>query len=134
MTSGFQLPTFTGSASGWTLHDYLPNVILTTGPAVGGTMQAGGPNVEPGFLWVVQRATCSSTSTATTQLRLYDSSVSAGNYLTGTDSGNTDEADYSQGLMLGANRQLLAVWNGASDGAVGTLRLQVAVLAQSSGS
>lgn len=130
--TGFILPTYTGSASGWTLRDYRPDLVLTSGPAAGGTMQALGPVIDPATMWVIQRATCSTTSTATTSLRLYDSAVGPGNYLGGSLAGNTDEADYPQGLMLGASRQLLAVWSGgATDQSVGTLRLQIAILAES---
>lgn len=131
MTS-FQLPVYTGSAQGWQLSDYKPDVILKSPPAGSdGRAVAIGPQVESGTMWAVQHAVCSSTSSTTTQLRIYDSqAANLESLLSVSNGGNFDEADWPSGpgLLIGQSRQLVAVWSSATTGAVGTLRLQVALL------
>lgn len=131
MTS-FQLPVYQGSAQGWALSDYKPDVILTSGLAgQDGIAVATGPQVDQGTMWAIQHAVCSSTSSSDTSLRLYDSaSVSVSALLSVSNSGNFDEAEWPSGpgLLLPQSRQLVAVWSGCSTGAVGTIRLQVALM------
>lgn len=130
----FTLPTYTGpyssAGSGWAVVDYKPGLTLRSDPAAAGsgTMSVTFPQVDPGFLWSIQRAVVTSTSGAATRLRLYDSMVDPAFLLSGTDTGEYDEAEYPNGLLLDQGRQLVGVWTGASDGARGTVRLQVAVL------
>lgn len=129
MTS-FQVPTYTPPASGWQLVDYKPRVILTAKADSTGTATATGDPVEPGYMWSIQRAVASSTSSAVTSCRIYDGSVSAANLMTGTNSGDYDEADYPAGLLVQGGLSVSGVWTGCNPGDVCTLRLQVAVLQQ----
>lgn len=133
--TAFSLPTYTGpyssdGSSGWSVVDLKPGLTLKSDPAAAGsgTMSVTFAQVETGFLWSVQRAVVTSTSTTATRLRLYDSVVDPAFLLSGTNTGEYDEAEYPNGFLLDQGRQLVAVWTGASDGARGTVRLQVAVL------
>jgi hypothetical protein len=129
VSAPFILPTAVpGGGSGWQYLGYKdPSPVLVTPPAAAGsgTMRVVGAQVPPQEQWVIDRAVVSSTSTSTTSVRLYDGSVAPGLLLSGSNAGNYDEADYPAGLLLGATSQLLVVWTGAGDGAVGTIRLQV---------
>lgn len=127
MTS-FQVPSYNPPGKGWQLVDYKPGLVLTATAGADGTATATAATVDPGFMWSVQRAVVSSTSVAQTSVRLYDSVVGAGNLLSGSNSGNYDEADYPAGLLVDQSRQLVAVWSGCDNNAKCTLRLQVAVL------
>ena len=127
MTS-FQVPTYQAPGQSWRLVDYRPAVILTATADATGVATATGPQVDPGYMWAIQRAVCSSTSTAQSRLRIYEGSPAVGNLLTGSGSGNYDEADYPLGLLVSQSRELVAVWSGADPGSACTLRLQVAVL------
>jgi hypothetical protein len=125
----FTLPTPVGSASGWQLTDYR-QLSYTTGPAAGGTTTAYADQLDVDVMWLVDRAVVFSTSTNPSAVRLYNGSAGAGRLLSGSNSGNYDEADYPNGLLVPAGGQLLAVWTLADDGAVGTLNLQVRELRQ----
>jgi hypothetical protein len=114
-------------ASSWAVTDYRP-VILTSVPAAEGLAIAVGPQLELGELWLVDRIVASCTSTTASELRVYESNASPAFLLSGTASGNMDEADYPGGMLLQPGGELLAVWSNVSDGAVGTLRAQIRVL------
>lgn len=128
----FVLPTPVGSASGWQLTDYR-QLTYVSGPAIGGTMTAYADQLDVDVMWLVDRAVVSSTSTAQTAARHYNGSTGAGRLLSGTNSGNYDEADYPNGLLVPAGGQLLTVWTLADAGAVGTVNLQVRELRQVAG-
>lgn len=129
MTS-FQLPVYQPPAGSWAVTDYKPALKLTAKAIADGTATATAVQVDPGTMWMIQRAVCSTTSTAQTQLRLYEGSVAPANILSGSDSGDYDEADYPLGLLLDQSQQLVAQWAGCNAGDVCTLRLQVAVLSR----
>lgn len=108
------------------MQDY--RYITATSPAAaGGTATATFPQLGQ-EAWLIDRAIASCTSSTETALRLYEGNPSPGFLLSGTARGNFDEADYPAGVLISPGTQLLAVWTLASDGAVGTLRLQVRVL------
>lgn len=115
------LPTGAGS---WTVTDYRREV-LTSAPAAGGVAVAYGPQLDNGEAWLIDRAVVSCTSSTATACRLYESTASPAFLLSGTASGAFDEADYPAGLLVPSGRQILAVWTGCSDGAVGTAGLQI---------
>lgn len=127
MTSGIYVPQAVPTPAGWVVATYRPRLVLRTPPAAGGTMTATADQVPGGQMWRIERAVCSSTSSAATALRLYDAGATDVP-CSGTDTGNYDEAEYPNGLLIDQGLQLTAVWTGASDGARGTLRLQVAVM------
>lgn len=127
----FQLPTYQAPGQGWQLTDYKPGLTLTGKADASGTATLTADPVPPGYMWAVQRAIVSSTTTTgNPKVRLYDSSVGNGNLLSGSDSGRYDEADYpaGPGMLVDQSRQLVAVWTGCQPGDVCTLRLQIGVL------
>lgn len=126
----FQVPAYQAPGQGWQLTDYKPGLTLTAKADATGVATVTGPQVDPGYMWAIQRATASSTSTRTPQLRIYDGSPSPANLLTGSDAGSYDEADFpaGPGLLVDQGRQLVAVWSGCDPGAACTLRLQIGVL------
>lgn len=93
--------------------------------AFGGVVTATFDQLGTDELWLIDRAVISCTSTSTTSLRLYDTTADPNRLLSGSDRGSYDEADYPGGLLLEAGNQLVAVWSGASAGAVGTISVQV---------
>jgi len=120
MTLPYGLPT----ATGWALSDYITRTVTSSPAGADGLAVATAEQLDPDELWLIDRAVVSCTSVADTALRLYDSQVSAGFLLSGSRTGNFDEADYPTGLQLQPLRQLVAVWTGATPGAVGTINLQ----------
>lgn len=126
----FALPSYTGPASGWQLVDYKPRLIVRATADATGTATVAIGTVDPGFMWAVQRAVSSSTSTAAApQLRLYDGDPSDASALfSGTNTAKYDEAEYPTGALVEGGRTITAVWTGAAAGDVCMARLQVAVL------
>lgn len=124
------LPTSVSAAGSWQLSDWT-DPVLTSAAAAAGTMQVEFPQLDVEELWLIDRAIIQCTSSTDTKLRLYAGVAVAPNLLSGSDSdastGNFDEAEYPQGLLLRPGQLLLAVWTGASDGARGTIRLQARV-------
>jgi hypothetical protein len=99
-------------------------------------MQVQFRDLDVSELWLIDRAIIQCDSTVDTKLRLYASTAAAASLLSGSDSeaasGNFDEAEYPQGLLLRPSQSLLAVWTGASSGAKGTIRLQARVFRKAS--
>lgn len=130
--SGFVLPTYSSpAAGGWAVVDYKPALTLTAKAGPDGTATATAAQIDVGYMWAIQRAVLSTSSTnGGTKARLYDGAVTAGSLLSGTDSGNYDEADYAAGpgMLVDQGRQLSVVWTGLNAGDTCTARLQVAVL------
>lgn len=124
LTLPASLPT---GASSWAVADYRREVI-TSDPAAGGVARGAGSQLDLDELWLVDRAVVSCTSSTPTRVRLYEGQEAVGSLLSGSASGNFDEADYPTGVLLQSGMQLLAVWSNASDGARGTVVLQVRVL------
>jgi hypothetical protein len=128
--SGLVLPQqIGGSATGWALVDYLPEVTLRSAKvAVGETAAiAYGDQLAGDVLWLIDHAVSSCTSATATSLRMYSGSP-GGLLIDGTDDGNFQVADWPNGLQVAPGRQLCAVWSNADVGSVGTLALQVRVL------
>jgi hypothetical protein len=114
------LPTSTSSAASWQLSDFL-RLRLVSDPAAAGSATLVARQLADNELWLIDHAVVSSDSTTDTKLRLYESLVDPSFYLSGSDSGNFDEADYPGGLQIAPASQLVAVWTGASSGARGRL-------------
>lgn len=124
------LPYSTGSPiSRWQVVDWSAPV-LTSPPATSGTARVEFPQLQDDQQWLIDRAVASCTSTSPTSARLYDATASPLQLLSGTASGNFDEADYPNGLLVRPRGFLVAVWTGCSDGAIATLRLQVRLMHQ----
>lgn len=129
--NAFQLPTpvATAGAAGWALSDWQQLRQAATADATGtATLDLG--QVDPTTQWLVDRLVVQTTSTASTTLRLYDSTVAPANLLDATSSGNINTADYPAGLLVRPSTSLVAQWTGATFGAVCTLTAQVRVFRQ----
>lgn len=116
------LPEPVPGARQWQLVDY----VTRTGRAQesGGVILVELPALDMGERWLVDHVVVSTTSTTKTVLRLYDGPVAAERLLSGTPSGNLDEADYAGGLLVDSGAMLVAQWTGASAGSTGLLRVQ----------
>lgn len=123
------IPTPVPSASSWQVVDWL-DASYSSDPATGGVAMLEVPQLPDTDRWRLTHGVVGCTSTATTSLRIYLTSVTNGNLRDGTDKGNFSVADWAPGLMIPPGRSLIVVWNGASDGAVGWLNLQAEVLRQ----
>lgn len=116
--------------SSWQLTDWR-DLILRTGPSAGGVATAQTDSVPDSEMWLIDRAVISCTTpagvNAPAQLRLYDTSTAPLALVDGSDSGAFDVAEYPTGLRISSTHVLIAVWTGATDGAVGTLRAQARI-------
>jgi hypothetical protein len=131
--SGLVLPqSVGGTATGWALADYMPEVVLRSPKVAVGetTATAYGEQLPNDVLWLIDHAVTSCTSATATSLRMY--SGAGGLLIDGTDEGNFQVADWPNGLQVAPGRQLVAVWSSADVGSVGTLALQVRVLRRTS--
>ncbi len=128
--TGVVLPvSVAGSASGWTLVDYVTRQGRTE-PASGD----GAPLVfefgqlGDGELWLIDHAVVACDSTTATSVRWYESAISDLALLDGSDRGNFDVADWPAGLHVRPSQSLVVVWSGASAGARGAVTVQARVL------
>jgi len=120
-----------GSATGWQLVDYQSGAAASfhTQAAAGGVCSVQLDQLDDTELWLIDHAVVYCTSSTPTSLRLYSDAIDPGRLLDGSSDGNFDVADWpGDGLQIAPSTSLLAVWSGASDGAVGTLNLQLRVL------
>jgi hypothetical protein len=126
------VPTSLPSTSQWQVSDYL-DLRLFTGPAAGGVATVESRQLGNDERWLIARAVVGCSSLTRTTLRLYESTADPGRYLSGSNTGNFDEADYpgATGLQVPPSTSLVAVWTGASDGARGTLAVQGLILRRS---
>lgn len=127
-----QLPIPLPALTGWMLADYRTASARST-PAAGGTATAALPQVPGDELWLLDHAVIACDSTSATTLRLYADSILPDALLDGSSAGNFDVADWPAGLLVPSTRTLLAVWSGASAGAIGTLTAQLRVLRRTQG-
>ena len=104
----------------------------TTKPAAGGTCSVAFDQVPDTDQWLIERMIVSCTSSTATRAVHYLDRATPDQVLEGTNSGNLDFANESSPLRIMGSRQLLTVWTGASDGAVGTVRIQVTQLRRAS--
>lgn len=98
----------------------LPGV---TAPAVGGVMEVGFATPAD-RVWQIERIAVSSTSAAVTTAIVYVGAVDPANIVDLTPAGNADIADEINPIVVPANSVLRVRWTGATDGAVGTARIQ----------
>lgn len=122
MTAPYPLQT---TASQWTLTEWLPIARASAPAGADGVALVDFGQLPDDVQWLIDRAVVSCTSTTPTAVRFYDSSRTPTQLLSGSASGNFDEADYPPGLLVRPSTTLLAVWTGASVGAVAHCRLQV---------
>jgi hypothetical protein len=129
--SGFLVPTpVGGTATGWAVVDWLDNS-YSSQPAAAGVATLQLPQLDPAVMWALSHMVCSSTSTSSTQLRLYLDSVGPQRFRDGSDRGNFDVADWpAPGLLVPRGSALVAQWTGCSAGAVGTLTVQGQIMRQ----
>lgn len=126
------LPTPLPAVDSWGLSDWLDQS-YSSPPASGGVATITLPQLADNVRWNVTHMVIGCTGSAgPTSLRLYLDTVSNGNLRDGTDKGNFSVADWPRGLMIPPSRSLVAVWTGASDGAVGILNVQAEIWRRSS--
>jgi hypothetical protein len=118
------LPQPLPTAAGWQFMGWR-RFTARTPAAAGGTASVALDQLGTDELWLIDRAVSTCTSAASSSVRHYDTSAAPSRLLSGSNSGNYDEAEYPAGLLLESGSQLLTVWTGATDGAVGTVNVQV---------
>jgi hypothetical protein len=91
--------------------------------AAGGAMEAIF-QVPGDRVWRIERITVSSTSGAVTTLTVYVGTVDPANIVDQSTNGNSDIADETNPIFVPGNAVLRFRWTGATDGAVGTARIQ----------
>lgn len=124
------LPTQAAVASSWRPSDYR-TIQQRTAAAAGGVATLELEQLDGEAMWLIDHAVVACTSSTATSLRLYAGAVSDLALLDGSAAGNFDVADWPSGLMLQPTTSLVARWDGASDGAIGTLTLQLRVMRRS---
>ena len=121
------LPQPIPAVSGWALTDWLP-MSVQTDPAAGGVATVELPQLGPDVQWLIDRLVVTCSSSTSTTLRLYDSTVTLGRLLDTTGNGNLNTADYPAGLLVRPSSVLIAQWTNATAGAVGSLTVQARVM------
>jgi hypothetical protein len=116
------LPSSISTASQWQLVDWLSLTQKATAAATG-IARVELPALDTGEMWLIDRAVVACTSTTRTTVRIYVGSTTDVP-LSGSDSGNFDEAEYPSGLLVKPSQVLIAQWTGAVNGSIATLRLQ----------
>ena len=117
------------AAAGWQLVDFL-RLRLRSDPAVGGVAALDFGQLDPGELWLIDRAVISCDSTSRTAFRFYEDVVDPLRILSGSSTGNFDEAEYPGGLQVAPSTSLVAAWVGASNLARGVVSIQGRILRQ----
>lgn len=102
--------------------------LLTSSPAAtsSGIITATFPPVAAGRWWIIDRLVVSSTSSVQTVASLYDGDIGPNTLLGATAQGNLDY-DSTSGLRIDGGKTLSVQWTGASQGAVGTARVQLRI-------
>jgi hypothetical protein len=85
--------------------------------------------VPAGQQWEVERISISTTSGAPTTAFVYVGDPVPRNLVDGSSSGNLDVADETQPIVVPGGQRLRIRWTGASLGAVGSARVQIAAFA-----
>jgi hypothetical protein len=93
-----------------------------SGPAAGGVMEVAF-QVPGDRVWRIERIAVSSTSAAVTTATVYVGAVDPANIVDQTPAGNGDIADETNPIFVPGNAVLRVRWTGATNGAVGTVRL-----------
>lgn len=98
---------------------------VTTKPAAGGLATGQFQQVQAGRIWLVERIVVWCTSSSPTAAVFYTDTVQTASIVEGTSAGNFDIADENSPVVVDALSSLIVQWTGASNGAVGTARVQV---------
>jgi hypothetical protein len=120
------IPKVLPTAGGLTMTEWR-RAYKRSDPAAGGTCTVILDPVPDGETWRVERLVVTCTSTSVPLVRVYAGAVADFNVVDATAAGNLDIADEDPPLLLTQGEQLICVWTGATDGAVGTFRAQWAV-------
>jgi hypothetical protein len=104
--------------------------VLTTPAAAGGLATVELAQVPHDERWLLDRAVVQCDSTTPTVAFLYLNDIEDRGVLDGTRVGNFDVADNTQPILLDGGGVLKVQWQGASNGAKGTARLQLRILKQ----
>lgn len=127
-----RLPRQIDSAAAWQLHDFAQRA-LTTKPAAAGVCAVALGPVPQDELWLIDRMVVSNDSPTPTIAGIYLDSVDPARAIDGTLEGNFDVADLASAIQLPGGTALMCQWEGASDGATGTLRVQWQIMRKPGG-
>jgi hypothetical protein len=122
-----EIPIPLPSATGWVLRDYV-SLQLRSAAAAGSAAQVEFRQLDGDEMWVIDHAVVVCNSNTPTTVRWYAGSIADLALLDGSSAGNFDVADWPAGLVIQPTSSLIALWSGASAGAVGTVTLQARVL------
>lgn len=122
---GVAVPTALPSASGWQFYDWTE--VQGSAAAVDGVAVVELDQLDPGEMWLIDRAVIVCDSDTDTAARLYVDGVDPSRIRSGSAWGNFDEAEYPSGLLLRPSSRLVARWDGCSAGATAALTLQARV-------
>jgi hypothetical protein len=120
---GIALPTYTPPAARTVVIERTQYPM--GGKESGGQVVAYGADVPLDEQWMVEHAYASCTSTAATTLVVYAGAIGPQYVLDGSSAGNADTGDWPLGLLVPGGSKVVAVWTGASAGAVAFLNLQI---------
>lgn len=125
------LPSPLPTSSGWQVIDLRLLPPVQSAPAVGGIATITLDQLPTDTMWLVDQTVIQCDSTTPTTMRLYENTVSALSIRSGSDRGNFDEGDWSQGLLVRPGTSLVLQWSGCSTGAKATASLQARILRRS---
>lgn len=129
--SDVKLATVGGRPGTITIREPIP-VDSSTDPRQAAANGAGvaqavfGP-VQPGYQWRVERIAISSDSALASAFTMYLETIDPTNIVESTPSGNNDIADETQPILVPEGSRLLAVWTGATPGALCSVRIQYTI-------
>lgn len=117
--------TIGGARQSLEVFDYPTPLTGTSQPATAGVCVVAF-QVDPvsGVVYLIDRITVSCTSTTATSAKIYVGDIAATNIVDATYEGNLDVADEVQPITVVGADAIRVVWEGASAGAVGAVRIQ----------
>lgn len=123
------MPIYDGSINtGFTLQQVTqPTTIqINTLPATSsGIITAIFPQVPYDYYWYVEIISVSCNSTTSTQCYVYvDTPLQPQNVISTSNSGNLDQDDRNQAILVEPTKLMTIQWTGASLGSIGTARIQ----------
>ena len=126
---GIQLPTYTPPAARTSVIERVQYPL--GGKESGGQIVATGPDIALDEQWSIEHAYVTCTSTTPTTLVVYAGMIGPQYLLDGSGSGNADTGEWPNGLLIPGGSRVIAVWTGASTGAIAFLNLQLTRLGRS---
>jgi len=114
--------------TGFTLREATQpvSIQINTLPATSsGVITAAFPAVPYDYYWYVEIISVSCNSTTSTQCYVYvDTPLQPQNVISTSNSGNLDQDDRNQAILVEPTKVMTIQWTGASLGSIGTARIQ----------